>query len=62
MHVSYWFYTKHWLDDETRSIKVKKNSRHIYTLEEDTECYKFLLFFLPKFTSMISVLAPEKEI
>lgn len=45
MHVSYWFYTKHWLDEETRSIKVKNTVDTYIHLKKIQNVARFYYFF-----------------
>lgn len=56
MHVSYWFYTKHWLDEETRSIKVK-NTVHTYIhLKKIQNVARFYYFYpnsLPRYLFLL---------
>lgn len=56
MHVSYWFYTKHWLDEETRSIKVKNTVDTYIHLKKIQNVARFYYFYpnsLPRYLFLL---------
>lgn len=56
MHVSWWFYTKHWLDDETRSIKVKNTVDTYIHLKKIQNVARFYFFYpnsLPRYLFLL---------
>lgn len=56
MHVSYWFYTKHWLDDETRSIKVKNTVDTYIHLKKIQNVARFYFLYpnsLPRYLFLL---------
>lgn len=61
MHVSYWFYTKHWLDEETRSIKVKNTvDTHIYTWRRYRMLQSFYYFLYPIYCRYLFLLQKKR--
>lgn len=56
MHVSWWFYTKHWLDEETRSIKVKNTVDTYIHLKKIQNVARFYYFYpnsLPRYLFLL---------
>lgn len=61
MHVSYWFYTKHWLDDETRSIKVTNTVDTYIHLKKIQNVARFYYFLYPNSLPRYLILLQKKR-